>query len=79
MIINSNFRDYYDSSHGGWIDKTIVYNRKEELIKDDLLISLNNIQEQLENPFDKVGSITKTALFELNSPAQFVSQSPVDK
>lgn len=37
MIINSNFRDYYDSSHGGWIDKTIVYNRKEEDIYDIIL------------------------------------------
>lgn len=27
MIINSNFHDFYDGSHGGFIDKTIVYER----------------------------------------------------
>ena len=37
MIINSRFRDYYDSSNNGWIDKTVVYNRKEEDIVDELL------------------------------------------
>ena len=29
MLIVSKYRDYYDSAHNGWIDKTIVYNRSE--------------------------------------------------
>ena len=29
MLIISKHRDYYDSAHNGWIDKTIVYNRNE--------------------------------------------------
>ena len=55
MIINSNFRDYYDTSNGGWLDKTIVYNRKEEDIND------NRFLKRLKNNIDYIDSTTHSS------------------
>jgi hypothetical protein len=50
MLIVSKFKDYYDSSVGLGIDKTIVYNRKKEHIDNsDFLKNINNLENVFFN------------------------------
>ena len=43
MLILSKYRDYYDSAHNGWIDKTVVYNRTQVRAKcpEDMFSSMS--------------------------------------
>lgn len=55
MLINSKFRDYYDSCLGFGIDKTVVYNRAIEKIPSGKILEPNSTYNKVLSAFKDWG------------------------